>query len=80
MALSLPRLTRGSAPAPRPKNFEKNNGNPPARRQTKPAGRSGNNNHAELLVPTGIRIPYLSPRLPPRGIEKGASAPFFIFS
>ena len=27
-------------------------------------------------MPTGIRIPYLSPRLSPREIEKGASAPF----
>ena len=79
MALSLPRLTRGSAPVPRPKNFEKNNGNPPARGQAKPAGQSGNRRLPSCRYPPASEFYIFPSRLPPGESKRGLAPPFHLF-
>ena len=70
---------RGSAPVPRPKNFEKNNRNRPARRQAKPAGQSGNRRLPNNRLPPASKFHTLLPGSH-QGNRKGGASPLFIFS
>ena len=69
---------RGGFPeeAPRPKNFEKNKGNPSARRQTKPAGQSEHNRPVDYRLSSASKF-HVFPSGSTPGNRKGGVSPLF---